>query len=235
MTARSQNGWPVLDTAPAAVEIPGTGIRVTVRPGDVAAVLTHLASRFHRDVERLDHAVRESPGRDDWGWAHRPVRGQSTGYSNHASGTAIDLNATRHPRGVRGTFTRAQIAAVRRILADLVDPATGRPVVRWGEDYTKTVDGMHFEINADAEAVARTAAAVRTRSQEDDVLKLDDVIDLGRGQAAVLGEPDHEITVEQALAIVTAALVEIQRGQVRLQQSIDALTTELRTAARRET
>jgi hypothetical protein len=152
----SQNGWPVLESAPPAVTIPGTDVRITIRPGDVATVLSYLAARFHAEVEQLDRGQR-----DDWGWAYRPIRGQTSGFSNHASATAIDLNATRHPRGVRGTFTAAQQAAVRRILADLRDPANGRPVVRWGEDYTGTVDGMHFEINADARAVARVAAVVR--------------------------------------------------------------------------
>lgn len=35
-------------------------------------------------------------------------------YSNHASGTAIDLNATRHPLGTIAahSFTKKQIAAI---------------------------------------------------------------------------------------------------------------------------
>lgn len=157
----SQNGWEVLATAPAAIGVPGTPVRLRVRDGDVATVLGEVARRFHLEVEPLTYAVPEAPGYDDWGWAVRNVRGSSTSISNHASGTAIDLNATRHPRGVRGTFTRRQIRAVRAILADLVDGRTRQPVVRWGEDYTTTVDGMHFEINGDVAAVARVAARLR--------------------------------------------------------------------------
>jgi hypothetical protein len=159
--AVSGNGWLVLTSPPAAVEIPGTTVRLRMRGGEVATVLAYVARRFHREVEPLTLAVAESPGYDDWGWAVRNVRGSTTVISNHASGTAIDLNATRHPRGVQGTFTRKQIKAVRAILAATVDRRTGDPVVRWGEDFHSTVDGMHFEINATADAVERVATRLR--------------------------------------------------------------------------
>lgn len=155
-----------MEEPPPPVAIPGTDIKVRVRPGDVATVLTYVAARFHQEVERLDLPVKEDPGRDEWGWAWRPVRGQSKGFSNHASATSLDLNATRHPRGVRDTFSAKQIRAVRKILASTFDSRVGRNVVRWGEDYTTTVDGMHFEINADADAVARVAKRIRAKQAE---------------------------------------------------------------------
>jgi hypothetical protein len=163
---RSANGWTVLESPPPPVEVPGTDIKVRVRPGDVATVLTYVAARFHAEVERLDLPVEEDPGRDEWGWAWRPIRGQSSGFSNHAAGCAIDLNATRHPRGVRSTFTAAQKRAVRKILASTFDAQTGRNVVRWGEDYRTTVDGMHFEIDATPAAVARVAQRIRAKQAE---------------------------------------------------------------------
>lgn len=177
-TLTSQNGWPVLRDRPPAVPVPGTDVSLTVRPGDVAVVLVEVARRFDDEVEDIDtadHPPDRAPDiaggapselRDDWGWAYRSVRGQTTGFSNHASATAIDLNATQHPRGVKGTFTSAQERAVRAILADLEDPVTGKPVVRWGEDYTTTVDGMHFEINADAAAVRRVADRIRAERRD---------------------------------------------------------------------
>lgn len=90
------------------------------------------------------------------------------------------------------------------------------------------------EINRRAVALLRPAPNRRPSDQpdatppEDDMPKLDDVIDLGKGQAAVLGETDNEVTVEQAMAIQTAALVEIQRGQERLIAAVDALAATLR-------
>ncbi len=201
--ARSQNGWTVLEQAPPSVTVPGTDVRLTIRPGDVATVLTEVARRFHAEVEEIDSGIR-----DDWGWAYRPIRGQESGFSNHASGTAIDLNATQHPRGVRNTFTAREERAVREILADLRDPRTGRRVVRWGEDYSTTVDGMHFEIDADAAAVARVANLMKQKGLEDDDMKASDPVHLGPGSSIVLNEPDGVITYEQSVAIQTAAAVQ---------------------------
>lgn len=144
--ATSQNGWPVFTsgTAKGLVAIPKIAGRV--RSGSVATIFKDLVEQFDTYVEDVDK------GRDEWGYAYRAIRGQTRGYSNHASGTAIDLNAMQHPRGVRGTFTSAQKAAVRKILARYDG------VVRWGEDYTiGKVDGMHFEINANASRVNAVA------------------------------------------------------------------------------
>lgn len=148
----SQNGWPliwdssVLDRS----TIPGTSRTIELRSGAVRTVLDYLCAQFHRRVESLDE-----PQRDDWGWARPvPIPG-STDYSNHGSGTAVDLNATRHPWGVRGTFTPAQIAEIRTILRELGG------VVRWGGDYTDKADEMHFEIDAPAATVERVAQIVR--------------------------------------------------------------------------
>lgn len=140
----SQNGWPEVVSGhdPRLTSIPW--VTGTVLSGDVATVLTHVAERFDAEVEPIDVA-------SSWGWAHRPVRA-GTDLSNHASGTAIDLNATAHPIGVSGTFTDEQVAAVRAILADVA------PAVRWGGDYDDRPDEMHFEIVADPAAVAAVAA-----------------------------------------------------------------------------
>jgi hypothetical protein len=161
MAPRSQNGWPVLTEPPPRVELV-PGVRVTVLPGDVAWLFQRVARFIHEHIEPLDTPVYEDGRRlptDDWGWAYRPVRGQEEGYSNHASATAMDLNATQHPRGVKRTWTPAETAAIDRHLAQY------EGVVRWGEHYSTTVDGMHFEINATAALVRR----VRTKLQAADV------------------------------------------------------------------
>lgn len=134
----------VLDRSP----VPGTNRTLELRAGSVRIVLDHFCAEFHHRVEKLDE-----PERDDWGWAPpTPIPG-SADYSNHGSGTAVDLNATRHPWGVRGTFTTQQVSEIRQILGELGE------VVRWGGDYVGKVDEMHFEINAptvDVENVARS-------------------------------------------------------------------------------
>ena len=55
----------------------------------------------------------------------------------------------------------AKKAAIHKHLEDYEDPATGRNVIRWGEDYQNRKDGMHFEIVGNAAAVARVAAKLR--------------------------------------------------------------------------
>jgi hypothetical protein len=135
--ANSQNGWPAnrRDLVSSRV-VPGTGVRLTVRNGPAGDLLLEVASLFDRLVQDIDAVA------DDWGYAERPIRGSAT-ISNHASGTAIDLNATRWALGSSPSvnLNPAQIDTVRRIVA-----ATGG-VVRWGGDYTGRKDPMHFEIN----------------------------------------------------------------------------------------
>jgi peptidoglycan hydrolase-like protein with peptidoglycan-binding domain len=146
----SYNGWTASRTKSAigvdsharargtAVEFPGG-----VKAGDVATVLMYLAGEFHRRVEPLAQA-------GCWGYNYRPNR-NANNLSCHASATAIDCNAPRHPNGKRGTFRPAQVKAIRAILAE----CSG--VVRWGGDFHGTPDEMHFEINANAAAVHKAA------------------------------------------------------------------------------
>jgi D-alanyl-D-alanine carboxypeptidase/Putative peptidoglycan binding domain len=141
----SQNGWAANDRAAiASFTVPGG--KVALRKGAAGSLLAWAATRWHNEVEPLVW-----PG--NWGYAERPIRG-ATALSNHASGTAIDLNAPKHPLATdpRTNFSPAQIAAVRRIMAD-----TGG-VLRWGGDYTGRKDGMHVEIN-DRLSEAQVAAA----------------------------------------------------------------------------
>lgn len=142
----SQNGWeannrnlihnPELDDT--GVTFPGG-----IRKGDVTVLLFYVARRFNNEIERL------VPGWC-WGYAEREVRG-GTSLSNHASGTALDFNAPKHPLGSEGTFNTQQVISIHRIIE-----ATQR-TVRWGGDYSGRRDEMHFEINADADRVSEIA------------------------------------------------------------------------------
>lgn len=144
----SQNGWPVVphdavtDRAVHGVEFPNGWLK-----GDVDVIFTHLIGRLHREVEPI-HAGW------CWGWHVKNIEG-STSISNHASGTAIDYNAPAHPMGKRNTYSAADRAKIRAILADLDG------VVRWGGDYVNRPDDMHFEINKGAAAVHAAANKIR--------------------------------------------------------------------------
>lgn len=146
---RSANGWAVSDREViASYSLPGG--KVALRKGDVSVVLLWCANRWHETVEPL-----EWPG--VWGYAERLVRGSTTTISDHASGTAIDLNAPEHPLGVpvTKTFTAAEVRAVRAIL----EYCEG--VVGWGGDYRSRPDGMHLYIRGSASAVKRIADKIR--------------------------------------------------------------------------
>ena len=137
MMEHSQNGWAaspdrkVLGIVPlkvAGVDFPGG-----TRGGDVHWIFVWALTRWHKEVEPL-----KSPG--CWGWSYRPNKNDPNSLSNHASATAVDINAPKHPNGKRGTYTTAQRAAIQRIVK-----ASGG-ALRSGEFYRSTVDGMHLEI-----------------------------------------------------------------------------------------
>lgn len=158
--ATSQNGWTVRLTGKEFSVVTCPPIVGYVRGGDVGVVLNWVTQQFDKYVEDVHR------GRDDWGGAVRPIRGKTSGYSNHASFTAIDLNATRHPRGVSGTFSAAQKRAVRKHILDPIDRIS-KGAIRWGEDYNtriSKVDGMHFEVNTNARNIKRVADAIRNGS-----------------------------------------------------------------------
>jgi hypothetical protein len=147
----SQNGWRVLTRDQCAdVAVPG-GV-LPVHPA-LAPIFLDLATRFHETVEPLVW-----PG--CWGWANRPIKGSTT-TSNHASGTAIDLNAPAHPQGVAAgkTFTRAQVAAVSALLSRY------HGLIVWGGTWSlPSTDGMHFEL-ADGVTFEQVSALAATLDQ----------------------------------------------------------------------
>ena len=147
-TPRSQNGWTVITKSTSAklatYKVPGTKHGLLLRKGDAGVLLVDFANWYNKHVEKLSLYK----AGDDYGWSYRKIRGSSTTYSNHASGTAIDLNATRHPLGTTAahSFTKKQIAAIHKRLKRYSG------VIRWGGDYTKRKDPMHFEINKGVKA-----------------------------------------------------------------------------------
>jgi hypothetical protein len=143
--AVSGNGWPV---SPVQSELGIEtmmigGVPFPVRGGKVREALEYVATQVHNRVEKANATY------GCWGYSYRMNVNSPGSWSNHASGTAIDFNATRHPNGVptAATFSAAQIAEIHAILAEVGG------VVRWGGDYSGTPDAMHFEINVGPEAL----------------------------------------------------------------------------------
>jgi len=153
----SGNGYEAHNTTAYFVRGTAAGFSFWAYDHDVRVIFVDLITRFNDEVEKLAGSPL-----DDWSWANRNVRDSDTVISNHASATAIDLNALKHPRGPRGTFSAAQVKALRKILASYDG------VIRWGGDYQNTADEMHFEINASKARVR----AVADRLRDDDMANL---------------------------------------------------------------
>jgi hypothetical protein len=135
----SQNGWPVVheadkDDQTRVWTIPGQSrdVRLRMLPAAPGFVMAHFVLNFDRFIEDVEQ------GADDWGWAERNIAGD-TDISNHASATAVDLNALRHPRGARTTFTVAQQDAVGEMLERKYRNTIGAGM------FWRNADDMHFE------------------------------------------------------------------------------------------
>ena len=132
----SYNGYPA-SKDPAEIGIKSYLIKGTDRKVRAAESVGHLlaafASEFHNLIEPIDAGVF-----DDWGYAFRMVRGSEKILSCHSSGTAIDLNATKHPIGAVGTFPAEKVPMLRALAK--------KYGLKWGGDYVKRKDEMHFEV-----------------------------------------------------------------------------------------
>jgi hypothetical protein len=95
--------------------------------------LAAFAAEFHELIEPIDEGTF-----DDWGYAYRMVRGNPTKLSCHSSGTAIDLNATKHPLGKYDTFAAEKVPMIRALAK--------KYGLKWGGDFKTRPDDMHFEV-----------------------------------------------------------------------------------------
>ena len=136
MPLKSQNGWTAsADRNAIGVKnfiVPGTTRHFAVASA-VAPILIAFAAEFHKKIEKIDVGTY-----DDWGYNFALIPNQKD-YSNHASGTAIDIDATLHPWKKSKTFSIRKTIKLRRIVK--------KYGIRWGGDYTSGwKDEMHFEI-----------------------------------------------------------------------------------------
>ncbi|WP_291408703.1 peptidoglycan-binding protein [Actinophytocola sp.] len=168
--AKSQNGFPAsanrAEIDVRVFPVNGTAVKLPVR-ADVAPRLVEMAHWFHVHVEPLRAG-------ECHGYAFRPIEG-STVLSNHASGTAIDLNAPSHPMGKHGTVPAAKRAAISAKARELG--------LRWGGDFTGRVDEMHFEVLANGHQPA-TRPTIKRGARGDAVREAQGI--LNRKQSAGL-------------------------------------------------
>ena len=136
----SYNGYPA-SKDPDAIKIKSYSVKGTDRKlrcaESVGPLLAAFAAEFHELIEPIDEGTF-----DDWAYAYRMVRGNPTKLSCHSSGTAIDLNATKHPLGKVGTFPAEKVPMIRAL--------SKKYGLKWGGDYKGRADEMHWEVEVSA-------------------------------------------------------------------------------------
>ena len=151
----SQNNWVASKDAAQIqiVSVPVEDTKVKVRCAKaVAPLIAAFCKDFHELIEPIDGGAL-----DDWGYCFRNVRGSNDKLSNHSSGTAVDLNATKHPLGKVGTFPAEKVPMIRALAK--------KYGMIWGGDFKSRADEMHFEI---AVTPAKAAALIGSLNIGDD-------------------------------------------------------------------
>lgn len=150
----SRNGWTLEKEANHVSTVwtrpvPGTGLELDIRIGDVEAILIHVIRRFHYEVEQLTQI-------DLAGWRQVGGLKKNRPESNLASGTAVRI---RPGASAAGGLFPLQLLTVRDILADC------EGVVRWGGD-DNPVDESLFYIDRGPDDDRVRAVAERFRAAE---------------------------------------------------------------------
>lgn len=141
MSGLSRNGYvlqPVGSKSLTTIKVGGAAFTVW-KPS--AKIWAHFL-RFMNAVEPFKEAGW------DGGHAVRPVRGTTSTPSEHWAGTAVDLNASQHPRGST-QYAGWDAGQVRMIRWYLGTTQPGK-LFFWGADFSTTPDAMHFQLKPKA-------------------------------------------------------------------------------------
>lgn len=141
--ATSLNGWPAIKSANdprlRAITIPGTKRVVRLRRG-VAPVFAAFLADWHKE---MPDRLKLNKGPVD-SWVYREAR-YSDGFSNHASGTAVDLRYDVLKPDGKPHMTKEEMEILDRIL-NRYKTADGHRIFANGE-WWKKADGMHTELS----------------------------------------------------------------------------------------
>ena len=147
--ANSYNGWQVVednatDKANKLQDFPWT-TGPGVRKGGVWTIFNDFCDWFNKTIEPI------VPG-NSWDYSYR-LYTNGDKFSCHASGTAIDLNAPKHPYATTASqsFSATQISQINNRLAVVYNG-----VIKW----LASTDPMHFEIKGTEADVNRVAAGL---------------------------------------------------------------------------
>ncbi len=142
---KSLNGWPVIfssaDPRISTIKIPGTKRSVRLRRAAAPLFASFLADWQREMPERMNL----NPGPTD-GWTFRKSRSVTDKYSNHASGTAVDvLYSSVLPADGKKHMTVEEKRILNKIL-DRYKTDDGHRIFANGE-WWRAADGMHTELS----------------------------------------------------------------------------------------
>lgn len=151
--AISLNGWPVPPKKLVTKPVPGADRRLTLA-ADAAPLLLAVAADYHKTVKPIDQGTW-----DEGGYNNRDANGAPGKKSNHASGTAIDLNWSEE--GAQGSAWGAKFfaQAKHRLAIQAMKNRYGK-WVKWGGDWPAN-DYMHWEIKPGVSATDIKAACYK--------------------------------------------------------------------------
>jgi hypothetical protein len=143
---KSINGWEVImsqtDKRLAVGVVPGTNVKLRMHK-DVLPLFLALAADFHREVAALRNG-------ECGAYAFRKAR-QADSYSDHSSGTAVDLNwgheGAMGPNGGMKKMSQAQIEACANIKKRYKIVVWGGDAAKGGDYHDpKSWDPMHYAL-----------------------------------------------------------------------------------------
>lgn len=194
--ATSINGYPVLNYTSKFLKtgrVPGTSKSVRLR-ADVLPAFLAILSEIDKTVINLDkgpldgHVYRESRLVSRW--------------SNHASGTAIDMRYDVLKADGRRHMSRAQVDQMHRLLSKY--SVNGRKIFTWGGDYRKHVDEMHLEIAAGVSSSTVQALIKKLRINPDGTFRSNTVVPSKPSNIPVVkladvqpGDKNNSVTIVQ--------------------------------------
>lgn len=165
--AVSQNGYSANDRSVITqYVVSNSGRTMNLRKGSPGELLAHAIRWFDSNIRDIDPGIM-----DDWSYAERPIRG-GVELSNHASGTAGDVDATKWPLGANpeAYLTADEISRWREHLK------LYEGCIRWGGDYDGRKDPMHVEINRDQATCDRVWAKIKGTEEEFTVSQYDAIM-----------------------------------------------------------
>lgn len=196
----------------------GDTMRTITSPGGAkVTVNANYADRFAgllADLERNGVSINQT---ETGGYNDRNIRGSSK-LSNHAHGTAVDVNWNENARGSRGN----------------IDPELARSIAskwgaEWGGDW-KNPDPMHFEItpkssagwkpSEDANTLPKRVAQGTTSAT--DAVEVSDIPPVTRGRAYLLNSEQRKSVLDKARVAYGAVLSDqVNKDIIRIKAGLD--------------